>query len=233
MPERPVLTFDLFSALVDSRSGGSGALASLADRRGWPVSGTELYDRWDARFKAAQRDCRQWVPFAELARAALAAAYAELGLEQDADPDADADELLGSVGEWPLWPDVTEGLAALRGSYRLGLLSNVDDDVFARTAVAPLVDDDLVLTSQRLQAYKPDPRIYLRAQQRVPGMVHVATSARDVRGATEAGIPFVRLRRPGHTLGHEVPPPRHEAGDMTELAEVLRSLHHPRTTTQE
>ena len=80
---------------------------------------------------------------------------------------------------------------------RVGLLSNVDDALFARTAAAPFVDPAAALTSEQLGAYKPHPEIYLRAKARLGDLVHVPTSARDVRGALEAGIPVVRLRRPG------------------------------------
>ena len=71
---RPVVTCDLFSALVDSRSGATAALAAL--ERDWPVPPAEVYDRWDAANKALQRDCTTWVPFAELSAQALAATYA-------------------------------------------------------------------------------------------------------------------------------------------------------------
>lgn len=140
----------------------------------------------------------------------------------DGDPEEGAEHLLGSVGDWPLWPDVEAGLPALRDKgFRIGLLSNVDDAVFARTPAAQLVDPDAALTSERLRAYKPHREIYHRAREALPGMVHVATSARDVQGATEAGIPFVRLRRPGHRLTPGTPPPPHEVGSVLELADVV------------
>jgi 2-haloacid dehalogenase len=102
------------------------------------------------------------------------------------------------------------------------VLSNVDDDVFARTKVATLVADDAVLTSERLQAYKPGPDIYLRAVERAGGaLVHVATSARDVRGALEAGIDVIQLRRPGHALDRSGPVPDRVAGDLAEVGRLL------------
>jgi 2-haloacid dehalogenase len=216
----PLVTLDLFSALIDSRTGGSAALGRLAADRGWPVSGEQLYDDWDARNKASQRDLDAWVPFVEHCRRAMAGTYAALGLDGDA--AAGTAELLGSLGDWPLWPDVTTGLATLARSHRVGVLSNVDDDLFTRTRVAGLVDDDGVLTSERLGAYKPDPLVYRRAQERAGGeLVHVATSARDVRGALEAGVPVVRLRRPGHRLDPAGPTPRREADDLAGVAALL------------
>ena len=196
-----LVTVDLFSALIDSRTGGSAALARIT---GGP--GERLYDIWDAANKASQRDLTTWVPFAEHSRRALAAAYAELGVARD--PDADVAELLDSVGDWPLWPDVAEGLPALAARARVGVLSNVDDAG--------------LLSSERLHAYKPAPEIYLRARERAGGrLVHVPTSARDVRGALAAGLEVVRLRRPGHRLDPAGGTPQVEAADLFEVARLL------------
>ena len=215
-----LVTFDLFSALIDSRTGGSAVLGRLAADRGWPVEGERLYDEWDRRNKASQRDEPEWIPFAEHCRRSLMATYAELGLTGPA--VVDAAMLLGSVGGWPLWPGVATGLAEIGARHRIGILSNVDDDVFARTKVATLVADDAVLTSERLRAYKPAPEIYRRARERAGGeLVHVATSARDVRGALEAGLDVIHLRRPGHELDPTGPVPNRTAADLDEVARLL------------
>jgi 2-haloacid dehalogenase len=218
-----LITFDLFSALIDSRLGASAVLDGLAHARGWPVDGGTVHDDWDRRNKASQRDEPQWIPFAEHCRRALADTYRALDLRGAADDDVAV--LLRSVGDWPLWPDVVEGLPAIAARHRVGILSNVDDDVFARTRVAALVEDDAVLTSERLRAYKPGPDIYRRARERAGGgLVHVATSARDVRGALEAGIETVRLRRPGHVLDPAGPQPEREAADLAALAVALDEI---------
>lgn len=49
----------------------------------------------------------------------------------------------------------------------------------------------------------------------------MATSARDVRGAMEAGIDVIRLRRPGHRLDPAGPAPLHDAADLAELRGLL------------
>ncbi len=216
------VTFDLFSALIDSRTGGAAAFGRLCRGRRWSVTGVQLYDSWDPLNKAAQRDCPRWLPWREPATSALHRAYAELGLDGDA--AVDVEELAESMSDWPLWPDVAAGLPRVAAHHRVGLLSNVDDELFARTAAASLVDPEVALTSQRLRAYKPHPEIYLRAREALGELVHVATSARDVRGALEAGIPTVRLRRPGHELDPEGPRPAYEVGSMHELHGVLASM---------
>ena len=215
------VTFDLFSALIDSRSGAASALSRLGARRGWRVGAEAVYDAWDARNKASQKDVDEWVPFAEHARRALVATYRELDLRGD--PDADVAQLLASVSDWPLWPDVPGALADLGRDHRLGVLSNVDDELFARTKVAALTDPADVLTSERLHAYKPHPGIY-RAALASGVDVHVPASARDTRGALEAGLTVVRVRRPGHVLDPAGPRPLLEVADLTALRAVLARL---------
>jgi 2-haloacid dehalogenase len=216
------VTFDLFSALIDSRTGGSAAFDRIAAGHGWDVAGRDLYDDWDARNKASQKDLPvdPWVTFTEHSRRALAATYAARGLA--ADPAEDVDALLASLPDWPLWPDVEAGLAAVARDHRVGILSNVDDELFRRTRAAALADDSAVLTSERLHVYKPHPDIYRRAAE--AGVdVHVPASARDTRGALEAGLAVVRVRRPGHRVDPDGPQPEREVGDLTELPAVLVS----------
>lgn len=228
-PPAQVVTFDLFSALIDSRTGAGNAFAALAARRGWEITGVQLYDAWDRRNKAAHRAVTEWVPFTQLAAEALAEAYGELGL--DGEPVRDIEFVLDTVGDWPLWPDVAAGLPVVAERYRVGLLSNVDDALFARTRAAAYIDPEVAMTSERLRVYKPDPGIYLGADAAVGPLVHVATSARDVRGALESGIATVRLRRPGHHLDPDGPRPPYEAhaiADLPGLVEQARRDRAPR-----
>lgn len=219
---RRVVTFDLFSALLDSRTGGAAAFDRLVIANGWSMTGGQLYDAWDVRNKAAQRDCESWVPWREPASRALAQAYAWFGVEGDV--SADVEKVVESMSQWPLWPDAAAGLHILRADYRVGVLSNVDDEMFTHTAAAPLVDHELALTSQRLMAYKPHAAIYQRALEAAGSMVHVATSARDVRGALEAGIAVVRLRRPRHALDPDGPRPTYEVETVNDLSDALAAL---------
>ncbi|MCU1619113.1 MAG: putative Haloacid dehalogenase, type, partial [Modestobacter sp.] len=72
-------------------------------------------------------------------------------------------------------------------------------------------------------AYKPHPELYLRARD--AGVdVHVPASARDTRGALEAGLAVVRVRRSGHRVDPDGPQPSHEIGELGELPAVLGSL---------
>lgn len=220
-----IVTFDLFSALTDSRTGAARVLAELAAERGWQQTGEELYDRWDRHNKALQRTATPPLTFHDVSLEALRQAWTDLG-HDPAYAERDLARLEESVAQWPLWPDVAAGVAAVAALHRVGLLSNVDDDLARRTQAHALVDPDLVLTSQRLGAYKPNPEIYRAAAAAVAPerLVHVAASARDVRGALEAGLTTVRLVRAGHVLDDTGPRPSVEVTDAATLVEAIARL---------
>lgn len=224
-----IVTFDLFSALLDTRTGAGAAFDELASSRGWSIDGLALYDRWDAHNKAAQKDLALrlasgdgWESFASMSTRMLGRTYEELGL--DADHVADMRTVHATIPHWSPWPDVVPALATLSGEHRLGILSNVDDELFDRTQVAGLVDPDFVLTSERLGAYKPGAQIYQRAAERTGGHVHVAASARDVRGSLEAGLATVRVARPGHHVDPDGPQPSSEIDTLGELGPTLATI---------
>jgi 2-haloacid dehalogenase len=215
------VSFDVYGALIDSRSGGSRAFAGIAAGRGWRVDPGQLYDRWDRVNKQLQHGADAWIPYRELARRALARVYAELGLAGDADRDCAA--LLDTLGDWPAWPDVADGVAAVAALHRVALLSNIDDDLLARTRIGVAVP--LAVTSEQARAYKPHPALYRHAAERLGSpLVHVPASARDTRGALEAGMTVVWVRRPGHELDPAGPRPRFAVDDLRELPAVLPAV---------
>ncbi|MGH3664559.1 MAG: haloacid dehalogenase [Egibacteraceae bacterium] len=217
-PTVAVVSFDVYSALVDSRRGLTAAFAALAGRRGWRPDPHALAQDWDQRNKAAQRDCLQFRPYRELARTATASLEADLGLAGD--PDADTDFLLGTIGDWPTWPDVAEGVAAVAAVAAVALLSNIDDDLLAATRLGARFD--AAVTSAQARAYKPRRALYDHARRLLgPTLVHVPASARDTRGALEAGLPVVRVRRPGHHVDPDGPQPAVEVDDLRAVPDAL------------
>jgi 2-haloacid dehalogenase len=218
------VTMDVFSALTDSRTGGGAFLDELARSRDWTVSGSALYENWDRRNKQLHATTQGWQPFRNLSPIALDATYAEYELDGDAQEDSDA--LIASMANWPLWPDVTpESLMALPVD-RLGLLSNIDDDILAGTRIARLgvIDPSMLLTSEQLRFYKPNRALYVAARERLGDFVHVPTSRRDVEGSRAAGLRYVQLKRPGHDLAADLPASEYSADSIDELAGVLITL---------
>lgn len=51
------VTLDVFSALIDSRTGGSQVFDQIARRKRWALRGQALYRGWDREHKGLQREC--------------------------------------------------------------------------------------------------------------------------------------------------------------------------------
>jgi len=218
---RPTVSFDVYSALIDSRRGAGRTFAEVSSARGWPRDGEELYVGWDARNKALHAQADGSESFRTLAARAMAELLTGLDIVDDAAAVTDA--VLADVGRWPTWPDVPEALAAVAADHPIALLSNIDDDVLARTRLG--FDVARRITSQRAGSFKPARGIYDFARTELGAdLVHVPASGRDVSGSLAAGLRVVRVVRPGYTVDPSGPHPEHEIDDLRELPAVLRAL---------
>jgi 2-haloacid dehalogenase len=112
------------------------------------------------------------------------------------------DEVLDSLAEsiqyWQPFEDAVPVLKALKEHYRLGIVSNVDNDLFADSAELLIVPFDHVITAEDAGAYKPDSAIFERALGEVDSPVlHVAQSRfHDVAPANALGLDTVWINRP-------------------------------------
>ena len=73
------------------------------------------------------------------------------------DVDAAMTELWASLTDGPLWPDVARGVSHLARAHRVGLLSNIDDALLARTRLASLSFVGFVITAAGMLALAASP----------------------------------------------------------------------------
>lgn len=108
--------------------------------------------------------------------------------------------LAESLPFWKPFADTNEALISLSRKFKLAVISNVDDDLFARTRnLLPDVFAD-VITAQQVGAYKPSHLNFEVACDRlscVPGeLLHVAESLfHDISPCNDLGIPCVWINR--------------------------------------
>ena len=132
------------------------------------------------------------------ARHALARAAQECGVSLSAEA---VKPLAGAWASMPVFDDVEPMLAELRRQgWRLAVLTNCDEDLFALTHVQFRAAFDLVLTAERMRGYKPAPWHFLgfekltRVDRR--DWVHVANSwYHDIAPARALGVQHVWLDR--------------------------------------
>jgi 2-haloacid dehalogenase len=214
------ITFDCFGTLIDWHGGFRALLAPLGGGR----TG-ELLDAYH-RFERALEAERPHRLYREVLTIGLERAAGEIGL---ALPPGEADVLARKWGELPLYDDVPAALSALRErGFRIGILTNCDDDLFARTLERfPSPGPDLVVTAQQAGSYKPDLG-HFREFERRTGVarrdwVHAACSwFHDIEPARHLGIARVWVDR--DRTGDDPTAASRVLRDLVDLPDVAATL---------
>jgi|SRR5450432_104556 2-haloacid dehalogenase len=143
----------------------------------------------------------------------------------------DGERFAGSLITWEPFPDTVAALKRLAARYRLGVISNTDDDLFAETKKKLGVEFDPVVTAQQVKSYKPSRRNFRemlsRAALPIEQILHAAQSVyHDVIPATELGLKTAWVNRasirPGAGAAKAaVGQPTVEVKTMAELADRL------------
>ena len=107
-----------------------------------------------------------------------------------------------AVADWPAFPDSADALARLATRFRLGVITNCDDDLFAAAAEKLGVAFDPLVTAQQARAYKPAERPFALAFERLDlpreRILHVAQSLfHDHVTAKRLGLTTVWIDRRG------------------------------------
>ena len=223
MPESPpdsarvtTLTLDCYGTLIDWETGAVAALRPLLDRHGVALSD----DATVTTFQDLE------APLCELPyrpyKAVLAGVVEKFGRRFGFPVGpAEREVLAASVPSWRLFPDTVEVLRALSGHYRLAVISNIDDDLFAATAPQLDVAFDLVVTAEQAQCYKPDPAIFELALRRLAveprHVVHIAEGVTEVPPARRLGCSTIWVRRHGRSARLLTEVPDLEVPDLRSL----------------
>jgi 2-haloacid dehalogenase len=209
------LTFDCYGTLIDWEAGIVDGLRAALGRRAADSSDDGLLQRY-AKIEAAL-EAGPYRTYRDILATCGRDIAAELGM--DVDPTA-IDRFADSVGEWPAFPDSTDALERLHRRFRLGVITNCDDDLFARSAERLRTRFDVVVTAQQVGAYKPDPRGFGLAFERLAipttRVLHVAQSLyHDHVPAKRLGLTTVWIDRRHGRPGSGATPPAEAAPDAT------------------
>ncbi len=121
-----VLTFDCYGTLIDWEAGILDALRPPLAAHGIEAADGALLESF-ARHEAAV-EAGPYRPYREVLAEVLAAMLAELGGEATTD---ERQAFGNSVKAWPAFPDSVPALARLHERFKLGVITNCDDDLFA------------------------------------------------------------------------------------------------------
>jgi 2-haloacid dehalogenase len=219
-----VLTFDCYGTLIDWEAGLLSAIQPILAAHDVTVTDDDVLERY-ARHESGL-EAGPYQSYRGVLAGSLGGVADELGAEVTAEELAGFSE---SVADWPPFEDSTDALHRLANRYRLGVITNCDDDLFAASARRLEVNFEWVVTAEQAQDYKPSIAPFVLALRAldVPKerVLHVAQSLyHDHAPAKELGMTTVWVNRRHDRPGSGATPPADatpdlEVPDLASLAE--------------
>jgi 2-haloacid dehalogenase len=209
------LSFDCYGTLIDWETGIHAAAGRLLRAHGVELPREDLlvaFARHEGRLEAGD-----YLRYREL----LARVVGAIAAEQGATPSPAELEAFGaSVIDWPPFPDSAEALARLAGRFRLAVVTNCDDDLFAASARRLGATFEVVVTAQQAGSYKPARRHFELLFERLglppARIIHVAQSLyHDHVPAGALGMRSVWVDRRHGQPGSGATPPATAQPDLT------------------
>src|SRR6476646_9803354 len=206
-----LITFDCYGTLIDWENGLLAALRPILSHDGRNVPDLqilELYGEIEAELESGP-----YMPY----RQVLAQAAREIGRRLGTETSAEeGSAFAASLTRWKPFVDTVPALQSLASRFRLGIISNVDDDLFAETRkkLAP-VEFDFVVTAQQMQSYKPSHRNFEEAIRRSGLSKDHALQIRNVWVNRRSIRPGASATRAGTAT------PNYEVRNLAELSVLL------------
>jgi 2-haloacid dehalogenase len=217
MPTR-IITFDCYGTLVDWETGIKTYAAALLKRKGSELTADEFFRRWEEHQRALLSPYRG---YRDLAARAVERLLRDLKLPV---AHEDGPGLADSIPTWHPFADVPAALRRLGKTYRLHVISNMDNVVLFESVSRLGAPVHGRTSAEDAKAYKPDPAIFRAALATLGAppedILHVASSWRyDLATARGLGLKVALLRRGASDGGDERADL--EVASMTELADRL------------
>jgi 2-haloacid dehalogenase len=209
-----VLTFDCYGTLIDWEMGILGGIRRVLAARGLDLTDDQILEGY-ARHEAAL-EAGPYQTYRAVLAGSLGGLADELGIEVTAEELAAFGE---SVPGWPAFDDSTDALRRLAGRYRLGVITNCDDDLFAGSALQLEVPFEWVFTAEQAQDYKPNVAPFVMALTGIDvpkeRVLHVAQSLyHDHVPAKELGMTTAWVNRRHDRPGFGATPPAEATPDL-------------------
>jgi 2-haloacid dehalogenase len=220
-----IITFDCYGTLIDWETGILSVLRPVLLSHGIQLQAAEILALYGETEAAAE--AKEFRPYREVLRGVVRGFGQRLGFEPSVDQQ---DALPNSLATWRPFPDTVTALKQLQSRFTLGIISNIDDDLFALTAPQLQTKFDFIVTAGQARAYKPSPKIFQLAQERIGSpashWLHAGQSVyHDVIPAKVLGLSTAWVNRasprPGGAVKLASGRPDAEVRTVQELADVL------------
>ena len=221
-----VISFDCYGTLIDWEHGILGAVKPILTQHRLSVSDDDIL-KTHARLES-EIESGPYQPYRKVLRAAMARMAEQFGCVLN---NTECDAIVSSLPSWLPFDDTVAALKALKSRYRLAIISNTDDDLFADTNRHLDVEFDYIITAAQVGAYKPSPRVFEYALQKIGcpkgRLLHVAQSLyHDHVPAKRLGLSTVWIDRRQGGPGSGATPEAVASPDFTfpDLASLVREM---------
>jgi 2-haloacid dehalogenase len=206
-----VISFDCYGTLIDWESGIISGLRPILASHGVEATDEEILALHAETEHALQSSSApgSYVKYRDVLGEEVREAGRRWGFEPE---PSEVGALADSLRDWQPFPDTVEALRRLKGRYRLAIISNVDDGLFALTACRLEVEFDWIVTAEQAGTYKPSTNNFEVAMNRMgvapERLLHAAESLfHDVVPAKELGLSTVWVHRRAGKQGFGATPP--------------------------
>jgi 2-haloacid dehalogenase len=225
------LTFDVYGTILNWEPEIAAFLGDWANAGGKAIDQADLLSAYDRVRQPLQQHRPTW-HYPEVLKRTLQ----QMGTEFDlATPPDMLEQFADIAATHKPFPDSRDALDEFRSmGLKLAALSNIDEASFANVTEAADIHFDVVVTAQRVGAYKPDHAHFWAALSDLQALdipmdrvLHVAQSRRaDIVVANAIGLKCVWVNRPGHIFGRvgrgaEASRPDYEVDSLAAVVTML------------
>ena len=209
-----VLSFDCYGTLIDWETGIWQALEPVFSNHNILMVQEQALERYAAL--ESEIEAGPYIEYKQVLQRVLEGFGAQLSFTPTA---TELQHFSESVRDWPAFPDSPDALRALQLKYKLAIISNIDDDLFALSAQRLHVTFDTIVTAQQARSYKPSPNNFQTAFQRIglppAKILHVAQSLfHDHVPAKSLGLSTVWVNRRQGQVGFGATLPAEATPDL-------------------
>jgi 2-haloalkanoic acid dehalogenase type II len=223
MPQFEIITFDCYGTLIDWENGITNAFQQEASKDGKTFTKEEIIAAHIEIEPQVQGEFYQL--YSDILTEVAQRMAIKLGWELS---DDRARFLATSLPSWQPFTDTNAALERLANRYQLGILSNIDDELFNATRKHFSVNFQLIITAEQVHSYKPNLKHFFVARDRrgkKTGWLHAAQSYfHDIIPTSSLDIPSVWVNRKYEKANEGGPFPTYQVSNLTQLADLLEQV---------
>jgi 2-haloacid dehalogenase len=223
--KKKFMTFDCYGTLIDWETGILNTIQPILNNHGVNISNEnilKLYSEFES--KAEQHE---FVNYKSVLTKVMKMFLSKFKI----DVHENENKLIQAIKQFEPFPDAIESLKKIKEKFTIGVISNVDNDLFEFSANKLKIKIPYVITSEDVSSYKPSENNFIKALEimdaKAEDTVHVAQSVyHDILPASKLGITTVLVLRSKMNKGFGATPDLHSNPDLiiSDLEEFIKII---------